>query len=219
MSFSNDQLVRLEPLWGAMLAHPFLKETREGTLPDDVFARWVRQDYLFVREAIPFLAALLARAPERHRVPLGDAISALHAELSLFEDQASKLGVDLQDVTASFINHSYQQFLIATALRASYAEGFTVLYVAERAYHDSWKEVERGISPNSKWLPFVRNWAGDEFGGYVAYLEGEVNGLADAAGEPERQSMASYFELTTRYEIAFWEMALTDESWPGLSTA
>jgi thiaminase len=28
--------------------------------------------------------------------------------------------------------------------------------------------------------------------------------------------MAELFELTTRYEIAFWEMAATGGGWPGL---
>jgi thiaminase len=28
--------------------------------------------------------------------------------------------------------------------------------------------------------------------------------------------MAELFELTVRYEIAFWEMAVTGEGWPGL---
>jgi thiaminase len=27
--------------------------------------------------------------------------------------------------------------------------------------------------------------------------------------------MAEFFELTVRYEIAFWEMAATGEGWPG----
>jgi thiaminase len=28
--------------------------------------------------------------------------------------------------------------------------------------------------------------------------------------------MAELFELTTRYEIAFWEMAVAGETWPGI---
>jgi thiaminase len=215
MTFSDEQLVRLEPLWERMLAHPFLIQTRDGSLPDEVFARWLRQDYLFVQEAVPFLAAMLARARERHRGPLADAIGALRAELKLFEGLALELGVELGDVQPSFINHAYQQFLIATALRASYAEAYTVLYVAERAYHDSWKVVREGISVKSRWLRFVDNWTSEEFERYVAHLETELNGLAASAGEPEQERMASCFELTARYEIAFWEMALRGEEWPG----
>jgi len=35
-------------------------------------------------------------------------------------------------------------------------------------------------------------------------------------GDAERDRMAELFELTTKYEIAFWEMAATGEGWPGI---
>jgi thiaminase len=48
----------------------------------------------------------------------------------------------------------------------------------------------------------------------VAYLEGEVDALAAVADESVR--MAELFELTTYYEIAFWQRAIGGETWPGL---
>jgi thiaminase/transcriptional activator TenA len=200
-----------------MLRHPFLIQTRDGTLPDATFARWMRQDYLFVEAAIPFLAALLARAPRAHWEPLHASIGALHKELALFEERAAAAGVDLRGAPPAFTNHAYVQFLMATAFRASYPEAYTVLYVAEKAYHDSWTVVKEGIARDSKWVPFVENWAGDAFAQYVAYLQGELDALAESAGHAERGRMAQLFELTTKYEIAFWEMAITAESWPGLA--
>ena len=217
MSFVSEERGRLEPLWRSMLEHPFLLQTRDGTIANETFARWMRQDYLFVEQDVCFLAALLARAPGRHRDPLADAIDALRQELRLFEEQAARVGVELSGTRPAFATHAYMQFLMATALGASYTEAYTVLYVAERAYHDSWRTVKQGISPESKWYPFVENWAGEEFGRYVAYLGGELDALAAEAGAAERKRMAGLFELTTRYEVAFWEMALAGESWPGLA--
>jgi thiaminase len=216
MSFSSDQHRRLKQLWRSMLEHPFLVQTRDGTISDEIFTRWLRQDYLFVGQGRRFLGALLARAPARHQDAHAEAIDALRRELRLFEEHAAKAGIDLSRTRPSFANHAYMQFLMATALGGSYAEAFTVLYVAERAYHDSWHVVKERISPESKWYPFVKNWASAEFGRYVAYLEAELDTLAADAGEADRDRMASLFELTTRYEIAFWEMAFVGESWPGL---
>jgi hypothetical protein len=91
------------------------------------------------------------------------------------------------------------------------------LVVEWRAEHDdSWRVVRDGIAPDSKWLPFVDNWAGETLGQYVAYLEDELDQLAGAVGSEERERMAELFELTTRYEIAFWEMAAVGETWPGI---
>jgi thiaminase len=213
--FCAGELARLKPLWERMLQHRFLRETREGTISDERFAVWMRQDYLFVEAAIPFLAALIPKAPPQHVEPLSGAIAALFKELALFEERAAAVGVDLRGAPPAFVNHAYIQFLLATAYRASYAEAYTVLYVAEKAYHDSWSVVKEGISPQSKWYPFVENWAGRAFADYVAYLERELDALAAAAGAAEKKRMAELFELTARYELAFWEMAASGESWPG----
>ena len=104
---------------------------------------------------------------------------------------------------------------MATAFQRSYAEGYTVLYAAEKAYHDSWKVVQAGIDTDSKWYPFVENWAGDEFAAYVKFLESELDELASDVGDAERANMIELFELTVKYEIAFWEMAVSGEDWPG----
>ncbi|MBI4540993.1 MAG: hypothetical protein HY704_15935 [Gemmatimonadetes bacterium] len=216
MDFVAEQLARVKALWDRMLDHRFLRDTRDGTIAFDTFATWMRQDYLFVEAAIPFIAALIPKAPPQHRDPHSNVIAALQKELKLFEERAGAAGVDLRGAPPSFTCHAYIQFLLATAYRASYAEAYCVLYAAEKAYHDSWSVVRKGIDPRSPWYPFVENWAGDAFAQYVAHLEGELDKLAQAAGPAERARMAEYFELTTKYEIAFWEMAVTGEGWPGI---
>lgn len=216
MGFAAEQLARVKPLWDRMLDHRFLRQTRDGTIPFETFATWMRQDYLFVEAAIPFIASLIPKAPPEHWEAHGNVVAALQKELKLFEERAAAVGVDLRGAPPSFTCHAYIQFLTATAYRASYPEAYTVLYTAEKAYHDSWSVVKQGIDPASPWYPFVENWAGQAFAQYVSYLEGELDRLADAAGPNERARMAEYFELTTKYEIAFWEMAMTREGWPGL---
>ena len=93
MGFCADQLAAVRPLWDRMLSHRFLLQTRDGTIADETFARWMRQDYLFVEAAIPFMAALLAKGPEKHWAPLAGVITALEKELRLFEERADAVGV------------------------------------------------------------------------------------------------------------------------------
>jgi thiaminase len=216
MGFCEEQLARVRPLWDGMLAHRFLSETRDGTIARETFATWMRQDYLFVEAAIPFMAALIPKAPPEDWASLSGVIGALQKELALFEERAGAVGVELGGTRPSFVNHAYIQFLLASAYRASYAEAYTVLYVAEKAYHDSWTVVKRGLDRASPWYPFVENWAGEAFAQYVAFLEKRLDALASEAGPGERARMAELFELTTRYEIAFWEMAASGEGWPGM---
>jgi thiaminase/transcriptional activator TenA len=214
MHFAAEQVARVRAEWQEMVDHPFLTRTRDGTLPFDTFATWIRQDYLFARGAIPFISVLLAKAPEKHRADHLGVLSMLQRELELFRERATAVGVDLGNVAPSFVTHAYVQFLLATAYRETYACCYTVFYVSEKAYHDSWRGVLEGIDRASPWFPFVENWGGVAFGGYVAHLEEELNELAAHAGSAERARMAELFELTVRYEIAFWEMAWSREGWP-----
>ncbi len=216
MSFCEEQLDRVRPVWERILDHRFLKETRDGTIAHGTFATWMRQDYLFVEAAIPFIAALLPKAPIAHRGALGQALPVLEKELELFRERAEAAGVDLRDVTPSFVNHAYVQFLLASAFTRSYAQAFTVLYVAEKAYYDSWMVVREGIDRGSIWFPFVENWTSDAFEGWVDFLRTNLDALADDVGVAEREGMVELFELTAKYELAFWEMAATGAGWPCL---
>lgn len=217
MSFIAAQDQRLAPVWEAIRGHRFLLATRDGTIPDPVFATWMRQDYLFVEAAIPFIAGMIPRAPRRHWAALSGVVTALEKELHLFEERAARVGVELRGAPPAFACHAYVQFLLATGATASYAEAFTVLYAAERAYHDSWKVVQAGIDPASPWVPFVENWAGPEFAGYVDFLGTELEALAADVGQEERRRMAELYRLTLLYEVAFWEMAVEGDGWPGIA--
>lgn len=216
MGFCSEQLDRIESLWERMSNHQFLVQTRDGSISDQAFATWLCQDYLFVEAAIPFLGAMVPRAPAHHVGPLIETMTALRKELELFRERAEAGGVSLEDIEPSFVNHAYIQFLLASAHRETYAGAYTVLYAAEKAYFDSWMVVRQGMSSDSVWYPFVEQWSGDAFKSYVEYLETELDNLAEQAGPNERARMAELFEVTTKYEVAFWEMALTGSTWPGL---
>jgi len=215
MSFCTEQLERIQPLWSRMLDHRFLRDTRDGTISHATFATWMRQDFLFVEAAIPFIATLQAKAPRDHWEAHSSVVAMFTRELDLFHERAVAAGVDMENLQPSFTCDAYIQFLIATAFRESYEVGYTVLYAAEKAYHDSWKVVREGIDRDSPWWPFVENWSGEGFAAYVDSLQVELDSLAAAAGDGLRARMAEFFERTTRYEIAFWEMASTGEGWPG----
>jgi len=214
-SFGDRQVDRNRQLWDEMLGHSLLQKMRDGTIDDAQFVGWMRQDYLFVQSAIPFIASLIPRGPASHWQPLGRAIGALEREVRLFEDQARQLGVELKGAKPSRTVHAFNQFLLETAQRSSYEEAYAGLYAAHRATHESFKFVRSGLSPDSPVKPFVKNWAGREFGFYLGYLGRELDGLADAASPDTLIGMASTFERVVRHEIAFFDAVLTGESWPG----
>ncbi|HXG32195.1 MAG TPA: hypothetical protein VNJ11_02435 [Bryobacteraceae bacterium] len=213
MAFHEECLEKARAVWQAILSHPFLGETAECRIPDSVFANWLRQDYLFVRGGIRFLATLAGRAPEAVALKLAAAIPALEAELELFARMAAERQIRLNHVTIAPTCHAYIQFLLATAHAASFEEGFTLLYGAEKAYLDSWARVRQHLTGVSPWQSFIERWSGDEFRQWVGWLEVTLDELAEEASAALRARMAEVFWLTAQYELRFWEMAYRGETW------
>lgn len=215
MSLTDDLLSESSSLWTEMLDHPFLEDMRTDTLDDKTFNQWLRQDYEFVRAALPFVSAIKPKAPDDHLKPLTEAEMALHDELELFEERAESLGVSVNDVSRNLTTQSYIQHLMATAYREDYPVALTVYWGAEIAYHESWKTVKPELSSDHRWYPFVDNWAGDQFAEFVDFLGATLDGVTDELSRKQEHRAIEQFQWTIRYEIAFWDMAYgrSGEEW------
>jgi len=63
----DEELLQTNPeQWQSIVEHPFLKEISDGTLGEETFHTWLRQDYLFVESALDFVAVLKGKGPRSH---------------------------------------------------------------------------------------------------------------------------------------------------------
>ena len=46
--FSEQLRNEAGPIWRRIFDHPFLKEIKDGTLPEDTFRYYLAQDYLYL---------------------------------------------------------------------------------------------------------------------------------------------------------------------------
>jgi formylaminopyrimidine deformylase / aminopyrimidine aminohydrolase len=198
-----------EPLWGRILDHPFVRATGDGSLPAAAFDRWLGEDHAFVVGFRRFLAGLVALAPdEPARDVLSGALAPLQAELDLFRREAARRGVDL-GAEPGPTTLGYTGFLQAS-LQDGYPVALTVLYGAEKAYHDAWLAVRERASEGSPYWPFVDNWSSPAFAGWVA----DVAALVDAAApRGATDEMVRAFLRVVRFELRFWDAVHTGEVW------
>ncbi len=213
VTFHQKLLDQSKEIWNIILNHRFLKMTADGSIPDSTFKTWMRQDYIFVQEAIPFIAILLAKAPLHLRSNFIDIITGLNTELGMFRKNAEAHGVNLENITPFPACHAYSQFLMNTAYQRSFEEGFTVLYAAEKVYLDSWMEVKKNLKVQSPWQEFIDNWTSDGFQQYVDWLASTLDDLAQGKSAQALKKMEEMFIITARYEYLFWEMAAKEEGW------
>jgi len=180
--------------WRAATAHPFLDAVREGTLAPGAFAAWLRQDYHFVSDLLAFQARLLAQAPRRAQSVLAGGLVALEAELTWFEAQVRRRGLDLAGPRHP-TTEAYREEL-ARLLREPFAAAITGLWALELAYQVAWQ----GAAPGApEYREFVEHWTAPGFADYVAGLG------RHATGSPAAE--AAWLRIV-RLEREFWDLAM-----------
>lgn len=194
-------------LWPSLTGHPFVVATGDGTLPAEVFDRWLVADHAFVVGFRRFLGRLLELAPdEAARDVLAGGIAAISPELALFRDEAVRRGVDL-GAEPGPVALGYTAFVQASP-GDGWAAGLTVLYGAERAYFDAWSAVRSRAAADSPYAGFVDNWSSPAFGAYVDALAGLVD---DLGGPSPLQSRL--FGRVVRFERRFWDAVADGDPW------
>lgn len=130
---AQDLLEHHASAWREATRHPFLDAVRDGTPSRQAFATWLAQDYLFVRDVLIFQARLLARAPRADQAVLARGLVAIEAELSWFEEQAERRGLDLQ-APRHPTSAAYRDFLLRFLEHEPYPAAITALWALERVY-------------------------------------------------------------------------------------
>ncbi len=203
----------------AILAHPFLRGLRTGTLDETCFGYYLAQDALYLREYARTLAIVGAKAPAHADVGLlaQHAADTVAVELALHETLLPQLGLDpaaLSDIPASPTTTAYTSYLLATAYGATFAQGLAAVLPCYWIYQRVGAELLEQGSPDPRYQRWIDTYAGDAFAVAVA----EVLALADRIGPElsasEREGAQRHFATTARYEWMFWDAAWRRESWP-----
>jgi len=210
-----------DPIWRAQLSHPLVRAIGDGTLDPARFAVWLRQDYLFLQDYGRVLAYAAARAPDPGAMARFSALlhETLDTELDLHRSYVAGFWITDAHLDAEVMlptTRAYTDFLVRVAATADVAEVYAALLPCMWGY--SWIGQElarRGLPAEECYARWVTTYADPEFADLAAWcrdlLDAAAEGLAGAAWS----RVEVVFLLSSRYELAFWEMAWAGEAWPG----
>ena len=218
--FADELRAGAAGLWEAQHAHPFVRGIADGTLSEDRFAHYVRQDYVFLIEYARMLALGAARAPDletmRRFAELTQAI--LGEEMELHRAFAREFGISeagLEAERPAPTTQAYTDFLVRTAALGELAELAAALLPCMWGYAEVGQRLALGGAPaDARYASWVQTYASDEFDELAGWCRGLVDRLAAAVDDAGRARMARAFEVCSRYELRFWEMGWTLERWP-----
>jgi thiaminase/transcriptional activator TenA len=217
--FTNELWTSIEPIYGAILRHPFIAGLTDGSLPQDRFRFYAVQDALYLREFARALAIAGARAPKDDWIVMfaEHAAGALKVERSLHEGFFREFGLTTDAVIATPLaptNLAYTDYLLAVAYGAPFHEALAALLPCYWIYWQVGKELTRSGSPNPLYARWIETYGSDEFGSIVAAVLDATDEMAGRLVEAQRDAMRRHFRTTSRYEWMFWDMGYRCEQWP-----
>ncbi len=217
----TDRLRRVaEPIWRAQHAHPFIRGIGDGTLDSIRFAYWVRQDYRFLIEYCRLFAFAAARSPDLATLTrFAELLQATAVtEMSLHRRLAAQLSIteaELEKEPMAPTTQGYTDFLVRTAATADFGELCAALLPCLWGFSEIGLELSRGGRPaDARLAAWIDSYSDPAFAAQAGWCRDLVDRLAAAASVPLQAAMEASFVTSSRYELAFWEMAWTLQRWP-----
>ena len=219
MAFTKELWRSIEPIYAAILRHPFLRGLSDGSLPRESFKFYAVQDALYLREFARALSLAGARAPKDDWIIMFNehAAGALKVERSLHESFFQEFGLTPKAVASTPLaptNLAYTSYLMAVAYGAPFHEALAALLPCYWIYWEVGKELERAGSADPLYKRWIGTYASEEFGSVVRAVLSAADEVANGLQELERDAMKAHFVATSRYEWMFWDMGLRREVWP-----
>ena len=207
------------PVWEAQLEHPFVRGLADGSLEEQRFVRWVRQDYLYLKDFARIFAWAVAKADTLASMGWYAAVLdlTLNTEMELHRQYAGRFGLTPDDLEATEMwptTRAYTDFLVRTSadgdmldlLAALLPCAWGYLWIARRMKED-------GVPDDPRYADWIEMYTSDDFAQASAWLRDELDRLGRSVTDEKRARLEEIFLVSSRYEARFWEMCWTGESW------
>lgn len=207
------------PIWEAQLAHPFVRGIGDGSLPPETFERWVRQDWLYLKEFARVFAWAAAKADRLASMSWYASVLdlTLNTEMALHRAYAARFGITEAELEAEPMwptTRAYTDFLVRIAADGDMAELLAALLPCAWGYvHIATRLAEDEPPSDQRYADWIEQYASTEFREAAEWLQAETERVAGGADPEKRARLVALFELSSRYELRFWEMCWAGESW------
>ena len=192
--------------WHQILDLPFVRALGDGTLDEDLFAFYLDQDALYLRDYSRALATLSARADtaEAQVHWAAGAHEAIAAESQLHEGwlaNRARLG------GPSPITMGYTNFLRATAAGDDYVVGAAAILPCYWLYEEVGAVLSSQNHADHPYAEWLSMYGGEEFAAEVARSLAEVERAFEAASPAQRVRAARAYLSACVYEREFFDQA------------
>jgi thiaminase/transcriptional activator TenA len=213
MSFTDDLEPILDEIVAETLEHPMVAGLGDGTLDEEPFRVWVRQDYRYLEEYCRVFALGAAKAPDLERMGTFATLleETLHTEMDLHRAYAAEFGIseaELEATEPSPTTRGYTDFLVRTASHGSFGDLVAALLPCMWGFNEVGRRLdERGRPDDERYAEWIDTYSGEEFTELTEWCLGLMDDVAEGASTETRDRYRELFTTSMRYEYRFWDAA------------
>jgi len=209
------------PLREQIAAHPFVRGLGDGSLSEDRFQYYMRQDYLFLIQYSRVLALAAARAGDLAVAGrFADLLSlTLNVEMDLHRQFAWKAGISpeaLEDARPAPTTAAYTNHLRVVAETADLAAIVAAILPCAHGY---W-EIATALRSGDGWdrhplyADWIRMYTSDDYEAMAVWVAELLDRLAEGLSPDREAALRDIYLRSMQYEYLFWEMSHRMEEWP-----
>ena len=206
-SWSKKVWKKSSRIYNSILKLDFLKELSEGTLSNDIFARYIAQDEIYLKNYYHQMNMLadMMESTEDKELFIAFAKSGMEGEKALHDMLIDRYGIETKvepsKVTSDYNAHICEGIAtgdlciaLAAVLPCMWIYNQVGLHILEHSKLDS--------NPYKEW---ILEYGQEEFTTGVNKVLRMIDGWASKADKETREKMDYYYLKAALYEYAFWD--------------
>ena len=203
--------------WAAAVSHPMVAEIGAGSLPHETFRYYFGQNVLYLEDYARAIALIIGRAPDLAGITVLTRFLSQIVDTELPANYAflARLGGPAQASRArpgpaavmAPVTYAYTRHLLDTAGRHDLPTGLAAVLPCQWSYGELATRLAVAMPADPVYADWIAMFAGDGYNELVQASTSLLDQRADAADAALMTSLAAVFDRSTRYELAFWDMA------------
>lgn len=196
-----------ETLFAAAVSHPFVAGIGDGSLPRDLFRRWIVQDWLYLQGYMEALEAAVELAPDSSARGFWRDLAKMtdEEEMDLHRGLARNFGLSADDLDQAVPYESTAHYLLT--LRSSY-ESYPALVGTLTPCAVGYARIARTLDarqacPEPDYAAWIKTYMDPAFQDSVQQFESEIDRHENS--HQQVRVIKSAYANAARCELGFWK--------------
>ncbi|HEF2146577.1 TPA: thiaminase II [Campylobacter coli] len=203
-------------IWDEYLHHEFVKKLENGSLKEENFLFYLKQDYIYLIHYAKCYArlALNAKNAEELRFAMKFQNYIIEGEIELHKS-ILKLGIDADKLNIkdeSLTNIAYTRYMLSVGESGDFLDMLVALSACAIGYGyigaEIYKRLDKEKLQNHPYKEWILTYSSDEFQNEIKEFEDFLNSYTQKISQEKFENLSEIFYNVVRLESAFWEHAL-----------